>query len=361
MSRTASLVGGLDPNNSGSARKGQQTQSWYRSVLTEAFRVSWRRKSLWFFGMFAALLMSGSEVWSIAELFSRITKIGAFSFEWGDAIVGGSERLGSLLRTPVSTIISDPIVVVGGALFLIMIIIVVLAIVCQGSLVSALIGKTVRNGEIGAYWDSGKKIFWKVAVVNAVTKLGSAVATLVIGVPLLSSAQSASVTWAHVALSIAAFLLFIPLILIFSLAGKFILVHIAAHPAAPLHQSIRDALRLLLPRWLIVLEFIIIMFLVSLLALLFVRILSAVLMLPFLVGIAISYSFGIPVGVTVFYVGWIVSTLVLILITTAYFSTVEYAAWTLLYHKISSEPVLAKLERISRTIMRWINHHPSVS
>lgn len=361
MSLTASLVSGLRPKDSGTAQKGQQTQSWYRALLSEAFRLSWRRKSLWFFGFFAALLSSGSEVWSLAELFSRVTQIGAFSFEWGDAIVNGSERMKNLFGTSLATIVSDPVMVVGGALFVVMSIIVVIAIVCQGSLISALVGKTERSDRIDKQWGSGRGLFWRVAAINLITKLGSSVAILAIGLPLLSSAQSSGVTWVEIVLSVLAFLLFVPIVLVFSLAAKFMLVHIASHPSEPLHQSFHEALRLLRSRWLVVLEFVIIMFFVSLLALLVVRVLAALLMLPFLVGIAISYSFGIPIGVTIFYVGWILSTLALIFVATAYLSTVEYAAWVLLYKRIASEPVLAKLERVTRVIISWTKHHSLVS
>ncbi len=361
MSLSASLVSGLRPNKAGTPPKGQQTQSWYRSVLSEAFRLSWRTKSLWFFGLFAALLGAGSEVWSLVELFSRVTQIGAFSFEWGGVILEGSQRLKELFQAPFSATLSDPIVVVGGVMFLVMLVIVILAVLSQGSLISALVDKAGRPGDFSRHWDSGKKLFWKVAVVNVIAKLGSAIAILAIGLPLLSSAQSAGVTWVQTLLSIIAFLLFVPVVLVFSLAAKFILVHVAAHRSAPLHVSFHESLRLLKSHWLVVVEFVIIMFFVSLLALLIVRVLAAILMLPFLIGIAISYSFGIPVGVTIFYVGWILSTLALVLAATAYVSTVEYTAWVLLYQKISSESMLAKLERVTQTIIGWTKHQSSIS
>lgn len=328
--------------------KGQQIVSWYRGIFAEAFSVSWKHKGFWLFGLFAALLGFGSELWGLVDVFTRATSVGAASIAWGDVVFGGWDRIGELAQTPFGDMVTNPVVVAGGALLLIMLVLLVLAVLSQGALFSVLVsGRSDVNVREGIRL--GSRVFWKVAFVNSVARLCTLIAFLVVCLPILAASQSQSVTGVQLLLQILALVLLIPFMLMVSFATKIVLVHSITHTTS-LHGSIRESLRLLRNHWLVVFEFVILLFVLNIFVFVALKIGAAVIMLPFLAGIALSYAFTVPVGVTAFFVGWILTTFVFVVLTTAFMSTVEYAAWAGLYRRLAHEPITAKVERLARSV-----------
>lgn len=328
--------------------KGQQTTSWYRGIFAEAFSVSWNHKVLWLFGLFAALLGFGSELWGLADVFSRATSVGAASITWGDAIFGGWDRVRELVQTPFVDMVTNPVVVAGGMLLLVMLVLLVLAVLSQGALFSVLVVNrdaiSVREG-----LRLGSRTFWKITLVNIVARLCSLIAFLTVCLPLLAASQSQSITTVQLLLQTLALVLLIPFMLVVSVATKLVLVHSITHTTS-LHDSIRESLRILRNHWLVIVEFVILLFVLNISVFVALKIGAVVIMLPFLAGIALSYTFAVPIGVTACFVGWILATLVFVVLTTAFISTVEYAAWVGLYRRLVREPITAKVERLARSV-----------
>ena len=182
----------------------------YGEIIGTAFRIAWRNRYLWFFGLFAG---TGANV--------------------PGPNLGGNFNFGRPQRAhaaePLSPLAQGPphlglIVAIGVAVLVLVLVLIVLSLISQGALAES-VAAIDRGGErrFGTAWRAGTRHFWRVLglaalllaiVLAAVIVVGVPLAALVWGVFSLTGALAPRIlvgVFAGVVAIVALVLLFIPL------------------------------------------------------------------------------------------------------------------------------------------------------
>lgn len=315
----------------------------YRGVLSQGWRNTWRNKYLWFFGLFAALLGSGAEFRMMSEagteqtLFPALKQIaatGVFSLE-------AVANIGKLIvRDPASVIMVFLVFLLIGIIFLFLI---WLSVVSQAALVnSAADFKNDKTHNFRKGLDAGIRNFWPVLGLNALLKISIFLVFLVLSFLLLGAGSTGIMSSF---LFIMFFVLFIPVVVIFSFIVKYAIAYLVIKEEGFL-SSLKSGWRLFVNNWLISVEMAFILFFVNFLAVVALALLLLVLAIPFLFimvvfsGLALSFNFWfLFIASSVLYI-------ILAMWLGAVLSTFQVSSWTILFIELVSRGGVSKLVRL---------------
>jgi hypothetical protein len=319
----------------------------YRKLLREAWSLSWQRKKLWIFGIFASLLASGGIYDVLTRTISRVEKGGnALDYLFEGSVYGFAimeQYLQHLL-----TLDSTRTVITLTIITLICVGIIVASIISQSALFLGLHAKEYKCTKKTR--KEALKHFTDVFILNAINKALTfaltAVTSLTLGLFLLETTQI------NAALFFGVFLLFIPLTITINVVTLMATVDTVLkkrHAFASLHEGWIIFKR----HWLAALELGLLLFffvllggLVTLLLCLLLAVPAWMLLMgfllagqPFLYAIALIFAALLFLGILLAYAGLA--------------ATFQYAAWLKFYkrasHTIHGKKFIAKLLRLSVT------------
>ncbi len=318
----------------------------YRTLLKQAWNITWKYKPLWLFGVFASIAAaSGSFEYQIlinnfqnGALESSYYHLGMFLLilkTIGGFILG----LISLFSHSIIDIINTlTVLIITGTIIAAFI---WLSITSQGALVinaKKIINnkKKPENIDIKEGFTQGNNHFWQIFGFNVLAKFAIAVILFIISLPLVFLASKASGLLATV--YTLAFVIFIPLAIAASLILKYAIAYLVLENE-DFCPAFKKAWRLFIKNWLVSLEMGVILFLVSFLVGFIILAILSVFIFPYFV-FALDYG-----------IGWLIITLALIsffllLVSSAMLSTFQISAWTGLFLDLRNNRGLAKLERL---------------
>lgn len=316
----------------------------YRPFLREAWRLTWERKSLWIFGIFAALISTGGVVdvvWRTLEKVKRteslLENLANASFIGYDVAASYIGQLATLEPQRVSFI-----VIVST---LMGILLVVMATLSQGALVLGLRDKTPRD----PYELRQKAMahFWSLFLIGLLNKLLMLFLVVLMTLPLLLISVSSN--FGHGLLFFVLMLLFLPAAIIANIIYMFALIDVVETGAHPL-SAIHTGSQLFARQWLATFEYgVILFFLVFGAGLLFI-ILVALLLIPLSAFYAVALFSG---SFAVFLTFNVISACLIFAVLLTFGGacvTFQYSAWYHFYkhglHKTHGKKVFSKILRL---------------
>ena len=318
----------------------------YRSLLRQAWEITWKHKYLWFFGLFATLVAGGGswEYQIITQNLNQSMVDGSYFrlsgiLALGEIVKNFCLGLVSLLQYDFWTVI-NALTILLLSLFLLAFF-VWLAITCQAALVWDV--KKIANSKkkdltlsIREGLTAGHRYFWQIFSLNLLTKVLISFLLFIASLPLLFMVLSDTPLLATT--YVVLFIIFIPAAMGLSLMIKYAIAYQVLDNKSFV-SAIEAAEKLFRKNWLISLEAAIILFIINFLASGVLLIVMALILLPLLL-----------LGL-IFQLSWLVIlTILLAIIIIVFFgsalTTFQTATWTNLFLTLKDKGGIAKLERL---------------
>jgi len=318
----------------------------YRSLIRQAWEISWHHKYLWFFGLFASLLGNGGEYDFIFRSFSG----GGTDFFPGlqRFLATGILRLETAAnlprlfgQNPVSMLIIlfFCLLVICLVVFLVWLVMVAQAAIVNNS--AAAHGK--KKHDLSGGVDAGVKRFWPVFGLNVILKTISWLVLSILSLPFFYIANQSGSYGRGVIYGLA-FLIFIPLALAVSFVIKYAVAY-AVIKGRGLLTSLEKGWQLFRQNWVVSLEMALILFGIN-----------------FAVGLGLFFGFliiSVPLvfmAMAFYYlVGaagfWLIVLLALVIffifaaVVGAGLASFQISAWTGLFLSLVGEGGISKIAR----------------
>jgi len=320
----------------------------HRTVLKQAWAVTWKHKYLWFLGLFASLVVGGGS-WEYQVITQNLGQ---------NPIEGSYFRLGSILTIGdilknfclglVNLFQQDVWMILNALSILLVTAILImffvwLAITSQAALVGSLkkilaAKKKPENLSIHDSLSEGYRHFWPVLGLNVFIKILIYFVVFIVGLPLLfMTVSNASVLFV---VYIIIFVIFIPLAMSLSLLVKYAIAYKVIENKSFV-ASLEKGIKLFQNNWLVSLEMAVILFLFNFLFSGLALIILALFLLPlFLLGLMLNLFWLV---ILILFLA-----IVVIAIFGSVLTTFQTASWTNLFLHLREGNGLAKLERLFR-------------
>lgn len=320
----------------------------YRNLLKQAWKITWKHKFLWFFGLFSTLLAAGGSIeYKILDqninqglVNGSLLNAGAFA-QFIYTLRNLCFGFFNLFTYDVLTIINVLTIII--ICLTLTIALLWLAVSSQAALiigVKKIIGGNGKKKEevitIREGLTAGHKKFWEVFGLNIIIKIAVNAVLFIVSLPLLLLALKDS-NWL-VIVYVILFIIFLPIAVSLSLMLKYAIAY-SVLDNERLIRSIEKACKLFRKNWLISLEMAIILFIINFFAGLAILFSMLVVFFPFFL-VGMSFNFTWLIILTVFL------ALVFLVICGSALSTFQISTWTNLFIRLKEGTILAKLERI---------------
>lgn len=320
----------------------------YREALSESWKLSWRHKGLWAFGLFAMLLGQ----MGLADIFLKMgitANTLASSNTWQALKLVCSVKFWQLLVRSMNPGMDTWVWFIWLIITLLSFAVTILfvAVVCQGAIVHASAKYAKRGSSLPSdskAWHAGVKHFWKLLALNIIRKLS----LLLIGSMIIWI--SFSLISFDGVFDGAFYLILFVIALLVSMVLSFLLTYAAGYVVVE-EENIFDAIKLswklFTKHWLVSFE---VGFLVLLANIVLLFVMLAAVVYLFFLPILIADYIAIWTGsLVIFKIGVMIGYILLIVfaaLTSAIFSVFTTSVWTYLFTKMHSHGVVSKLMRI---------------
>jgi len=320
----------------------------YRNIFSQAMKITWRYKYLWFFGLFAALLGNGGELELILRRFDGTVEQGLFPGLQSLLSTGLFSRntlfniKGLAARDPLSLffLLSVILLVLALAAFLIWMIIVSQA---------ALVNNTakIKLGKRHTFKEGlslGIKKFIPVFSLNALLKIIIYTVFVLLSLPVIASLNSASFN-ATSLMFVISFIVFIPIAIVLSFIIKYAVAYTVIKDENCL-LAIKSGWQLFLKNWLISLEMAFLLFVINFLVGLALILGLLVLAVPFVFLVIALSKLALVVNLWLFIVVAVALYIVVLVFVGSMLATFQIASWTSLFLELVSRGGTSKLTRL---------------
>lgn len=324
----------------------------YREILKQSWKISWKNKALWFFGIFASLASFGSELKIFYRAISPTSSLGFVN----DLTV--FVKTGILSKEAWLNFLSLSKAEPKSFSFLILILLIILAL----SLFFVWLSTTSQISIINASKDLAKtdkkkvtiknllvksrKKFWPVLWMNILVSLIVGVITILIGTLLVVIAPQNNAVAATLTYGLL-FIVFIPFVLSISFIIKYAIAYIVIDNKKTI-TALNLAWDLFRKNWLISIEMAITLFFINIVAMIVIS-LSTLIVFFLLVSVAMAITTIMLSSKAFFFVilllAFIVS-FVAITIGKAILTSFQVVSWTSLFTNLKNKKASSKLERV---------------
>ena len=318
----------------------------YRSLLKQAWQVTWRHKYLWFFGLFAALVV-GSSAWEYQALSQNLSQgvVNGSYYQmtnflaWSQLFSNFGSGLVAIWHQGFWTFLSVLSILL--VTLFILIFFIWLAVTSQAGLIGD-VKKIIENKHrasdlrIRSALSSGHKHFWSVLGLDLTVKILTAAIFFIVSLPLLFMVIKQT-AWLAI-LYVILFVIFVPLSVSLGLMINYAINYRVLDNYSFI-KSLEKAWKLFIDNWLVSLEIGLILFLINFAASLTLIILMSLFLLPLLMlGLLLNLN-------------WLVSILIALILLIlfllgAILTTFQISSWTALFLRLKNKGVIAKLERL---------------
>lgn len=318
----------------------------YRKLLRDAWRLTWERKSLWIFGIFAIILTSGGVLEVAFRSFRRIQS----GSELYESILSGSlpgyEIFGQYIRQA-QFLDETRVALTIAFVTLFFVLLFILSIISQGGLIIGASEK--KELPLSEMTKRGSKHFFEIIGLNVLSKLVNFLLIALTTLPLILFVTRA--TFFDAVLYTLLFFVFFPLILIVAIITMIALIDIVKQERA-LFDAIRHATILFARHWLITFELGLILFLIVFLAGIVLAATVIVLAIPYTILLMLALLTTTPFIFILVNILGVVVFATLLLVYAGATTTFQYAVWLQFYDKAlkktAAKTFFAKLERLRK-------------
>jgi hypothetical protein len=317
----------------------------YRNIIRRAVTLSWQHKYLWFFGLFAAVIGSGGYEIVGQSMVSSSDSILWFKefMDTGIFSRGVLTNVENLAAAQASGMFMFAFLLV--SFLLVAFFFYWLATVSQIAIVSTttnLLADKEHDFQKSFYVGTSK--FWPVFLINILVKVAIVGTLILVNLPLITNLfynKEINISWLYI-LSV---IVIVPILLLFSFMMKYVIAYVVIK-GDNLTTAFKRAWLLFLDNWLVSIEMAIILFFASFLWTICIIIVISVMVLPvaFAFYMGLRY-FGFYASIFVLAVGQLIG-LAVILLSAAFNTTFQIAAWTDLFVELTGRGAMSKLERL---------------
>ncbi len=308
----------------------------YSEIIKKAWRIIWRNKYLWFFGLF--LVWVGQEVETMIRNYFMHTEQTLSLDSWQnlfDSGFGGviSDFWGAVSGTTIGAVLI--------VLLLIAVIIVVVWMMVNS--IGAIIHSTVEinNGKQSSFNQSfavGRKYFWKNFVVYFMARIVDYAFLLISG--LVASLIFFGMFGTVIGLILV--LLSFIVSLIISFMSKYAAAYVVIR-GQTISQSVRSAWNLFIKNWLASIEMAVIVFFVNLVVSLALFLVLVLITVPFLLLVFIlSQTEFVNLGNSFLYILTVILMLITIVVGSV-LSGFQFSAWVLFFLRLDEGKKVSKI------------------
>ncbi|MFA5954268.1 MAG: hypothetical protein WC817_01890 [Patescibacteria group bacterium] len=318
----------------------------YRTVLAQAWQITRERKTLWFWGLFAALLGNIGEYQFLSAAVNR-------------AILGNTSSVilnfpapplsfsQGLLKTATTDPFSVFILLLIGLLGAVLVAFFVwLATVAVIGLIAGAGGRGSKQPflkEIGSTVSESKASFAPVLITYV---FGRILLWLIMGLVALFGALVFVDMYVGLPLFIVAFLVLVPLLFLISFAIRFAIMFIVLKKKSIL-ESIQLGSSLVRQHWIVAAELALLLLCINIVTALFLLAFIYLGVLPFLITATIFWKVGLTTWAVMLTVLAVLSFLVAVFIFGSLLTTFQWAAWTILFVRLQQRArVFSKVTRM---------------
>jgi hypothetical protein len=296
----------------------------YRSVFIDAFRVAWERKTLWVFGLFAALLSTGGAYEMTGRSFRHLTMARHIFIEMARGTFTGAETFGQFVQQGIAWDHSR--MTVYASLFLgFSIVALIASVVSQGALIQGVGKRIVADADAAT---AGREAFWHLLWLNLLHKAAHLLLILFSSIPMYLLVAHRNDAAATVAM--LTFCVMFPLTVAVSVIFMLSSVHTVRTKSHSL-DAVHHALTIFRTHWLATFETGVILLGAVMLAAFGFLTSVAVASIPFAVAIAVALLSGSQIA---FLFVNILGATMLALLAFAFagwVTTFHYAVWVRFY------------------------------
>lgn len=325
--------------------------AFYRNILKQAWRLTWRNKYLWWLGIFAALLGNGGELeillnniggnprQALLPSWQSLASTGLFSFKT-------YANIGNLLKQDTFNMMI--VLIMALAALAVFIFLVWLVTVSQAALVNnsaSLLSQkksSLRDG-----WDAGVLNFWPVLFLNILVKAVVYIILLAVSLPVIFSAGNFNAQIFYIISLIIA----VPAAIILSFIAKYAIAYVVVNKQ-PALLALKQSWQLFKGNWLISLEMALILFFINILVGLAIVLAILALAVPFIfLGMIFYYLFSAAGG-------WLIAVLAftgflfIVIAGGAALSVFQITSWTSLFLELNKKRGMSKLIRIVNSAIK---------
>lgn len=320
---------------------------FYWDVLRDAWHIAWHHKHLWFFGFFATMLGFGGG----ADLFLRVYDANS---SFVPAALAGNLRSAFLGMTTVRAIIAASpfpaltLVLMIAALIVIGGLFVWLTTVSVTALVAAT-RKIHAGGDVHLIDGIriGHRKFWTVFTVNFAAKIVLGIAIAITSLSLFVLARDLSLVSG--VFYLATFLVFTLIALVAAIAAIFA-TNYAIIRNSPFPRALREGIALVGRHWLICVETVLVLLLASIAIAAIVALVVLMLFVPIMLLFIFAAYFRDANAVDGLSILSAVILVSFAFVLSAFLTTFQTAAWTLLWTRLNDNKGVALLSRVKRKI-----------
>jgi len=318
----------------------------YRTILKQAFNLSWKNKHLWFFGLFASLTIAGGslEYQFITQNFGQ--GVTNSSYQGLDNLLWLAS-LGKAICLGIIDLFSQNIIIILNSLSIILLaatllsVFIWLAISSQAAIVNTskqiiTSKKKVYSPDLRASLAEGSQYFWTVLSLNVLIRILISVAFFISSLPLLFMIINES--YSFVVIYTILFVIFVIIAVSLSLIVKYAISFNVLENTS-LVTSLEKGYALFKKNWLISLEVAILLFLISILSSFVLLLIIAITIFPLLItGLVIAANW---LTFLMIFIG-----IMIVILFGSFLTTFQITSWTNLYLHLKANKGQSKLERI---------------
>ncbi len=321
----------------------KSTGSFYRRIVNDAFRVAWHHKHLWVFGFFATMAGFGSvsEVFMNAynqsgELVPRIAQGGTVY-----TTMPGVAMVHALIVSSSSPFLAAGVFAAVGAIVLA--IFAWISLVSLGALLSSA-RKIERGGEptFAEAVKTGTDRFWPLLGITAATKLASGAAFAFIAANLFFFVKDHGLGSGMFYLG--SFIVFTAIAVSAAVIGVFASVY-AVLKNERFVRALSLGARLYADHWLVGLEMALVLLLVNLVVGIIAAVVVLVFSVPIIFLIVLAAIFKAQAVIVALMTVSALMLIIAIVLAISFLTSLQAAAWTLLWAELVEKKPAAKLVR----------------
>ncbi len=319
-------------------------QSMYRHVLADAWTLAWKRRALWPFAFFAALVTTGG----IVDFLMRGGN-GIFNAEVARLSGGASGSFGQLITLVApKAMVSPPGWLILAAVlgFVILAALVWVALTCQGALIAGITAVD-KHADPRKALGRGIASFWPLFGTALLTRLALGIVTVAATAPF--GAAIADRNPGTLLIYICAYVAFVLVSTAVSVLSMYAAIDVVA-TGSSLWHGLGNAVRTFRAHWIVSFEAALVVFGVDVFVAVGLLIGVVLLLVPFTLFLLMMQVVGTVAGMWIFFtlfiallVGWIIAL-------ASFATTLRYAVWTLLYERLQGRTATAKIVRLLRAI-----------
>lgn len=315
----------------------------YRTLLREAWRLTWQRKTLWIFGIFAAFVSTGGVMDVATTGIRRVQVGGSLLQQLLDTSFSGYTQMGKYIAQ-MQVFGSFQIAAMIIFMTLILIGLIFLAVLSQTSLIHGIKASTHEHPNI--IRKRAHDHLFRIFTIDVLTKVFGAILICITTLPMLW--YYAEFATYHFSIAFVQTLIFFPAVLILSILSILSVIHVIETESTVI-EAITAAWDIFKTHWLATLEYAFILF--CLISLSCFVLLGIVILLS--VPYAIIYTTSLLTGSFVIFV--VANALYGLFALAVVFAfgggmvTFQYSAWYLFYkrteHRLHPKLPMAKILR----------------